>query len=227
MSALADKKQLIERVVNAFESGSASGNYALLKVYADGKDNSFQITFGRSQTTEQGNLKELVGMYIEADGEYSEGLAPYLSKLGRVPLYADMTFRDLLITAAKNDPIMREVQDAFFEKRYWLPALSWAQANGFTAPLSMLVIYDSFVHSGSILDCLRKRFATVPPARGGDEKEWIINYVDVRHHWLRLHPRHDLNLTIYRTGCLKEQIARGNWQLDQLPIDANGVKVNA
>ncbi|RYG51219.1 MAG: hypothetical protein EOO01_08965 [Chitinophagaceae bacterium] len=36
-----------------------------------------------------------------------------------------------------------------------------------------LVIYDSFLHSGSILEFLRKRFAEMPSSKGGGEKEGI------------------------------------------------------
>src|SRR5215204_6525733 len=50
-------KRKIERVINAFETGSAEGNYATLvklKDYNDPetKTTIVQITFGRSQTTE-------------------------------------------------------------------------------------------------------------------------------------------------------------------------------
>jgi len=59
---------------------------------------------------------------------------------------------------------MRQVQDVFFDKRYFQPAMTWADSNGFALPLSALVIYDSFVHSASILGFLRKRFPEEPPA---------------------------------------------------------------
>ena len=57
-------KQKIESVINVFESGSLQGDYSLVSIYADGVGNSKQITFGRSQTTEQGNLKQLLDYNI-------------------------------------------------------------------------------------------------------------------------------------------------------------------
>jgi chitosanase len=87
------------------------------------------------------------------------------------------------------------------------------------------MFYDSFIHSGSILDFLRKRFSEVPPAKGGNEKTWIQQYVDVRHDWLATHPRKVLQNTVYRTQCFKREIARDNWDLSQVPIDANDVDV--
>ena len=120
---------------------------------------------------------------------------------------------------------MRRVQDEFFDRRYFRPAVQWADTNGFALPFSGLVIYDSFIHSGGILDVLRKRFPEVPPARGGSEKAWITQYVDVRHRWLAHHPKPALQATVYRTRCFTRDIARENWDLSQLPITANGVKV--
>lgn len=79
---------------------------------------------------------------------------------------------------------MAKTQDAFFEKYYYSPALKWAKANGFVKPLSMLVIYDSFIHSGSIREFLLKRFAATVPINGGNEDSWIRQYVDTRREWL-------------------------------------------
>jgi chitosanase len=143
------------------------------------------------------------------------------------PLVDDAQFKQLLKDAGKNDPVMRQVQDVFFDKRYFQPAMDWADHDGFTLPLSALVIYDSQVHSGGILGFLRKRFAETAPASGGDEKTWIKQYVDVRQSWLANHSNPDLRKTIYRTQCFEREIGRNNWDLSQLPINANGVNVAA
>ena len=103
--------------------------------------------------------------------------------------------------------------------------LTLVQAGGWSLPLSMLVIYDSYIHSGSIPQKLRKLFGEYPPAKGGDEKKWIISYVDVRHQWLKYHTNPILQRTIYRTQCFKDQIDQDNWTLDKLPILANGMNV--
>lgn len=52
-----ERKPLIQRVVNVFETGTAEGKYDKLVIYDDGVNGSHQITYGRSQTTEQGNLE--------------------------------------------------------------------------------------------------------------------------------------------------------------------------
>ena len=49
------QKSKIEAVINVFETGKKEGKYDALVVYRDGRGGSRQITYGRSQTTEQGN----------------------------------------------------------------------------------------------------------------------------------------------------------------------------
>lgn len=223
-------KNKIEDIVNVFESGSTNGNYATLVKYKDHTDpatgtNVVQITFGRSQTTEFGNLKALVKMYVEANGQFAHELSGYVNRIGRKPsLSTDKFFCDALINAGKSDPVMRSCQDEFFDSFYFLPALGWFNQMGFTLPLSLLVIYDSMVHSGCVPDFLRKRFSAKPPVKGGDEKLWIRQYVDVRHQWLKTHPKKILQGTIYRTQCFKTQILNENWFLNN-PVRANGIAI--
>lgn len=219
------QKRICEQVINVFETGSIKGDYGSVVTYADGPHGVRQVTYGRSQTTEYGNLEELVQMYADANGTFSEQLRSYITKIGVTPLVDDKQFKQLLRDAGRQDPVMQQIQDVFFGKRYFQPAMQWADTNKFTLPLSALVIYDSFIHSGSIPDFLRKRFPEVPPAKGGAEKIWIKQYVDTRHKWLANHPKKLLQQTVYRTQCFKREIARDNWDLSQVPINANGVKV--
>ena len=225
MQLSVQQKRICEQVINVFETGSIEGDYGSVVTYADGPHGVRQVTYGRSQTTEYGNLEELVQMYADANGTFSEQLRPYIAKIGVTPLIDDKQFKQLLRDAGRQDSVMQQIQDVFFEKRYFQPAMQWADTNKFTLPLSALVIYDSFIHSGSILDFLRKRFPEVPPAKGGDEKTWIKQYVDTRHKWLANHPKKLLQQTVYRTQCFKREIARNNWDLSQVSINANGVKV--
>jgi chitosanase len=223
-------KKKIEQVVNAFETGSAQGNYGELVKYKDYTDPDtktlmVQITFGRSQTTEFGHLKALVQDYVNDKGIYADDLLPYLNRLGKKPsLATDANFCNALINAGKKDPIMKKCQDDLFEAKYYQPAYHWFTSNGFTLPLSMLVIYDSTIHSGGILSFLRKRFPTTVPANGGDEKEWISNYVQVRNDWLATHKNTILQSTVYRTKCFRDQIQNNNWDLSK-PMKANGVSI--
>jgi chitosanase len=219
-------KQLIEHIINVFETGTPEGKYNQITILADGKNGSRQITYGRSQTTEQGNLAKLTEMYIRNNGTYAEQFSKYIDKIGKQPLTDNKTFKDLLKNSATEDEVMRKTQDEFFDLTYYNPAYEFFTKYGFVFPLSMLVIYDSYIHSGSVPQFLRKRFGEYPPAKGGEEKKWITSYVDVRHQWLKYHTNLVLGRTIYRTQCFKNQINKENWQLDKLPIIANGVSVN-
>jgi len=220
-----EQKSIIERVINAFETSKADGDYGCISIYKDGPHSIPQITYGRSQTTEYGNLRELIAMYVEADGIYSEELGQFANLIGSLPLTYNTEFKQILRDAGREDPIMQVVQDAFFEKRFFSPAMNWANEHGFLLPLSGLVIYDSFIHSGSILWLIRQRFTESPPSLGGREKVWTEDYVIERNKWLKNHHRSAVRKSSYRTEALLREINADNWDLSQLPIDANGIKV--
>ncbi len=219
------QRRVIEQVVNVFETGTPAGDYANISIFADGPGDVRQITYGRSQTTEYSKLRDLVERYVLSGGSYGSQLAPYIARIGVEPLVEDETFKDLLRRAGSEDPCMRAVQDRFFDERYFQPAMAWADENGLRLPLSALVIYDSFIHSGSILWTIREKFLEEPPVLGGNEKAWVSDYVKARHHWLGTHRREILHRTTYRTACLLHEIERHNWHLDLLPIIANGKEV--
>jgi chitosanase len=216
-------KNKIQKIVNVFESGSPEGDYGCISLYEDGPNGIRQITYGKSQTTEWGNLNALINLYIKNEGSIAEKFEPYKEKIGFRSFVSDKAFIALLKEAAK-DPIMQKTQDQFFDIHYWEPAKTWFTKNGFKLNLSMLVIYDSFIHSGSILKFLRNRFSEVTPALGGDEKEWIKAYVKTRHGWLKDHSNEILTKTIYRTQNFLDAIKKDDWDLSQVFV-ANGTKV--
>ena len=163
----------------------------------------------------------------ESAGAAADALRRFADDVGSVPLTDNREFKNLLRKAGRQDPVMKRVQDKFFDKRYYRPAMKWVRDHEMTLPLSALVVYDSFIHSGRILWFLRQRFAESPPSGGGDEKAWVTAYVNTRHDWLRTHSRQILRKTIYRTACFKTEIQRGNWGLSARPIIANGTPVSA
>lgn len=225
MNLTPEQKRLIVRILNVFETGRPDGDYAAIAIFHDGPHDIRQITYGRSQTTEYGNLRELVQDYVAANGMFSAELAAFADDVGSVPLTDNREFKRLLRDAGRHDAVMRRVQDDFFDRRYFDPAMRWAEHRGFAEPLSALVIYDSFIHSGSILWLIRRRFAESPPSGGGNERTWTNEYVNARHDWLANHHRAAVRNTTYRTACFKREIARGNWDLSRVPVHTNGVDV--
>ena len=216
-------KTKIMQIVNVFETGNPQGKYDSITILPDGKNNTLQITYGRSQTTEQGNLKALIELYIKKGGVYSAELTVYLAKIGVTPLTGDEKFKKLLKSAG-GDPIMINAQDEFFDTVYYEPALHFFNGYQFTLPLSLLVIYDSYIHSGSVPDFLRNKFSESPPSKGEDEKKWIEAYVKARHYWLATNKKKVLQKTIYRTQCFLDQIKSENWDLVK-PVTVLGITI--
>ena len=222
----------IAEVISTFENGKRSGGYDAYVAYRDKRLNDTyyrQITYGRFQTTEFGNLKKLIEMYIEAGGRYADFFKEYVNDIGKivgnvpVSLYQNEKFVQTLKDAGKNDLIMQTVQEDFFDLRYFQPALQWFKSNGFTLPLSLLVIFDSFIHSGSIRESLRKKFPEYPPNMGGDEKQWITQYTAARHAWLSNYETKEVRASAYRTQTFKNLIFDNNWDLEK-PFKTQGIQ---
>lgn len=222
----------VGQIVNVFETGALKGNYAQVTILNDGKFPNGkrgmpQITYGSKQTTEQENLIILIQMYVDAQGLYAELFKPYLSKIGKQSLVKDKVFIDLLKKAG-TDPIMVTTQDVFFEEVYMKPAKKWCNDMGLVEPLSFAVVFDSFIHSGKIRDDIRNMpgFTAVPPALGGNEREWITQYVKFRGLWLLSKSDPVLQRTIYRMKTFEKAIEMGNWDLSQV-VYANGISIKS
>jgi hypothetical protein len=71
MNLTDQQKRICEQVVNVFETGSVEGNYGAIAIFPDGPHGARQVTYGRSQTTEYGNLEELVQLYVDKHGQFS------------------------------------------------------------------------------------------------------------------------------------------------------------
>ena len=217
-------KNKIQKIVNVFESGTPDGDYGCISLYEDGPNGIKQVTYGKSQTTEWGNLPELIKLYINNNGEFASEFNKFTDALGRTSLVANKSFISLL-KAASKDPIMKESQDSFFDTHYWQPAKAWFDKNGFKSNLSMLVIYDSFIHSGSILKFLRQRFTETVPVNGGSEKAWIEQYCQARLSWLNNHSNPILRKTNYRVVDFIRAMEKNDWDLNQEFL-ANGTKIS-
>ncbi|QSX31705.1 chitosanase [Shewanella cyperi] len=222
---MADPKTLIQLIETQFGKGHQSLGYDSLKIQDDGVNGSFQITYGRCQAKEQDKLRYLIEMYVENEGVFSDDFVPFLDRIGTESLVSHEGFHQLLVQAANDDPIMRQTQDAFFDTFYWDPAKAWCEAHGLMCPLSLLVIYDSFVQSGCVPLFLRKRFSEKPPSKGGDEHKWLAAYVEARHQWLKYHKRRELRAGTAHTQMFRAEMARGNWDLSQTPIMVEGVPI--
>lgn len=89
--------------------------YATVLITHDGPGNSWQITYGRSEVKENGDLKRLLERYIYRGGFYAKDFRPYLLRIDRECLAQCGEFRQLLKDAGTCDSIMQQVQDEFYE----------------------------------------------------------------------------------------------------------------
>lgn len=202
-------------IVNIFETGKPSANYAALAVLNDGAG----ISYGIKQFTHRsGSLLQVVEKYLangrSMEQETIESRLPILrrsTKLAIATLAADERFKQGLKQAARTVE-MQAAQDAVATERYMAKALGECRGLGLTLPLSLAVVFDSVVH-GSWLSLS----GHLGPVR--DEKTWIKAYVEHRHEWLKSIPR--LRTTNYRTNFFLREIARGNWQM-KLPMYVHG-----
>jgi len=238
--SLTDSQQdMISRWLSAVETGNPDGDYGNVSVLPDNPKGGKQVTYGFHQTTEAGgNLKTLLKTYLartDKASTFTSADAALLQNFIGSAQYQHTTNTKFLnlLRRLGSDPAMQDVQENFFLENYMNPALKWAEENGFTEALSVLVIYDSFIQSGGILQLLRKRFSAYPPAHpDGDERAWIQSYVDVRHQWLKYWGNGTdaksklLRNSSYRTSALLYEVKRGNWDLSQVPMIVNGIKVD-
>lgn len=166
------QRLVCERIINVFETGTLRGEYGNISIFRDGPHGIRQVTYGRAQTTEYGNLRELVQMYVDAGGRFAPELRAYVPRIGIDALVDDDTFKRLLRRAGNEDPVMAQTQDVFFEKRYFQPAKRWAEAHGFTRALSMLVIYE-LVHPQRVDPALPARSLPGASAERGRRREGV------------------------------------------------------
>jgi chitosanase len=217
----ADAERIIKMIINTFETGRPEGDYGAAALLHDNAG----ISYGRPQATDRGgNLDAIVYRYLDlGGGEYGDKLRPYLDRLetddtARVdPDRPPQWVKDLmkLLSAAGEDPVMRQAQDQVFDEAYWVPAAQQAQAMGLELPLSWAVVYDSTIHSGpNDVPRIRRLFPEVPPSRGGDEKAWTRAYIAARYAWLASHPRHAVRLTVYRMRSLQALADADHWRLE-------------
>lgn len=224
-------KHTIQAIVNVFETGRPTGNYGAVTFW---KDDVGCLTFGRSQTTlASGGLALLIREYCAVPGAaFSTELRNYLPLLEARDrsLDSDAEFISLLRKAG-SDPSMRRVEDDFFDRAYWDPAIQAAQLLAIETPLGTAVVYDSFIQGAwaRLRDATLarigspSRLAGTPAAPG--ERQWVREYIALRRDWLATHPNPLLRRAVYRMDTFIALADAANWDL-ALPLRAHGVTID-
>jgi chitosanase len=217
------QKKTAQAVVNIFETGSALGQYGSVTLIPG---DTGHLTYGRSQTTlASGNLYLLIKAYCAASGaQFATALNPYLQRLAArdTTLDTDMTFRGLL-HAAGDDPVMRSVQDQFFDRVYWNPSVQDATNAAVNSALGANVVYDSHIQ-GAWATVRNITNTNHGPATRIGEQAWISAYVNERRNWLANRPNPALHPTVYRMDAFLQLISDGMWDLP-LPLTVRGVVI--
>lgn len=218
------QKRTAQAIVNVFESGMVLGNYSLVTLL---RGDPGHLTFGRTQTTlASGNLYLLIKAYCESAGAtFGSRFKRYLGRLASrdTTLDIDKPFRALLRESG-SDPIMRDVQDQFFDRVYWKPSIADCSALGITSALSTTVVYDSRIHGSWAFVRARTEQRHGSTAAIG-ERPWIERYVTERRDWLANHTRTILRATVYRMDAFMQLIDDGSWDLP-LPLRVRGVSID-
>jgi len=217
------QKKTAQAIVNIFETGRPIGDYGSVTVM---QGDTGHLTYGRSQTTlSSGNLALLLHAYCNAAGTFSEPLKPFLAAFDRRDIKLDVNEKvKSLLRLAGDDPVMRTVQDDFFDRIYWGPALKSADALGVGEPLSITVVYDSKIH-GSFDRIRTMTDQQQGPVTQAGEKAWIRSYVFVRRGWLANHSNALLHKTVYRMDALMDLIDNSKWVLP-LPLTVRSIVLN-
>lgn len=216
------QRHAIDCVLSIFETGRVptKESYSTCTILADGAG----ISYGKHQCTDKaGSLDAVVKSYILRGGLHADELRAFVPLLEsnastkenpKGPWSTEVTSLVNLLKRAGSDPAMQEAQDEVFDRDYFMPAVNHAKAIGLTQALSLLVVYDTCIHSGPRgVDNIRVRFPEKSPAKGGDEKAWVSAYIRARRAWLLGNSNPIVQKTVYRMDALDALVASGNWTL--------------
>ncbi len=219
------QKKTAQAIVQIFETGRVAGDYGAVTLLAG---DTGHLTYGKAQTTlASGNLALLIGAYCRAEGAALAGdMIAFLPRLDMrdLSLDHDQAFRRLLREAG-DDPVMQAVQDSFFDRVYWRPAINSMTAIGCAKALSAAVVYDGQVHGSwhRIRDRTNAEHGTLA-ALG--EEGWVAAYIATRRNWLETHGNSLLHKTAYRMDALQTLVDEGAWDLT-LTLTVRGQRIDA
>lgn len=211
---------LILDIINILEVGQPQGNYDEV-AFLPG--DSGRLSYGITQcSNSSGNLYLLIREYIIRKGQFADEFKDkYLRLLMERDESLDVSkeFSALLKLAAK-DEVMKATQDDFQKKRFLNPAKARLSSMGFSLPLTLAIITDSYVHGGFdiVLNRMKKQGASIPK----NEKVFCVEYLKARVNWLRSKGG-ILSQTVYRAATFQALANAGRWNLSG-PFKIRGYK---
>jgi chitosanase len=218
----------------AFEQSRDSIKYDEVYIYEDEYYTNFlgitkkrrQVTLSIGFTEGSGNLSKVLNMYCLMNGDYTAQLQPYISKIRTGVLASSDSFIALLKEMGQKDELFGKCQE--FAYRALILKLGYKKCAdfGIKSALGALIIQDSVLHGS--LDLVANIFAYPRPSRGGDEKEFLKQYVDARRKWWLNHPNNPYQgqegKGTYRMDLMLRLLNAENWDLSQ-SFSTNGVVI--
>lgn len=233
MSLTPPQRHAVDCIIAIFETGRipSASSYSTCTILRDGAG----ISYGKHQCTDRsGSLDAVVKKYIEFGGLHAETIKAFLPYLAANkscaenpagPWSAETNSLVNLLKTAGQDPTMHRAQDTVFDRDYWAPAENMCKEMGLTSALAHAVIYDTCIHSGpGGVANIRRRFPASPPVKGGDEKQFIAQYLQAREDWLKASANELVRKTTYRMDAFQTLATNGNWDL-ALPLVIRGQKI--
>lgn len=208
----ATQAQTCKSILNLYETGDVVGLYGSVTVLAG---DTGQLTFGRSQTTlGSGNLALLLERYVaNPAARFGARLAPMLPQFrARDATLNNNRHLKNILRATADDPVMRDIQDRFFDETYWVPSLRACKSLGIATALGTAIVYDAHIHGSWRLLRDRTTQAVGTPTTAG-EQAWLGRYVELRHDWLATNSNPLLRKTVYRMDAFARLIDLENWGL--------------
>lgn len=215
--------QAAKAIVNVFETGSVRGDYGAVTLLPG---DTGRLSFGRAQASlGSGNLHLLLARYCGTVGaRFGARLRAWLPALAARSAAADTDLKlHNLLRASADDPLMRDVQDRFFDETHWDPAVRAAARLGIRSPLGVAVVYDGWVHGSFGL--LRDRTNAAGAVEAVGEHEWLRRYVRLRREWLATHPNALLRNTVVRMDAFQRLMELEAWALP-LPLVVRGHEIS-
>ncbi len=218
------QKKTAQAIDQIFETSKVTGDYGRVALLAS---DTSHLTYGKAQMTlASGNLHLLIAEYCRTPGAALAGaLSPFLPQLENrdLALDHDFTFRGLLRDAGE-DAVMHAVQDGFFDRVYWQPAMRQMNAIGGSQALTAATVYDSTIHGSWRLmrDRTNNRHGSM--AQLG-EQPWVGAYLATRRDWLANHSNTPLHKTVYQMDALQGLVASAAWDL-ALPLTVRGIRID-
>ena len=207
------QKQICNALVNIFEGGRPNGNYGAVGGLHNDKGH---LSYGRSQVSlKSGNLYVVMSNYCAAPGnQYGKDLEPYLERMRvkDITLDGEVQLRAILREAG-DDPVMRKVQDDYFDRNFYQPAMAHAKAANLSQALSCAIAYDAAIQGGWFPCSQAVNKGLGPVSETVSEEKWVARYLDERKTYLEgCAPD-----TVYRPAAFKTLLDSSNWDL-KLPF---------